>query len=483
MSRCFPFPPPGYEKKLRPEDVGILKEDKEKVKRHNKDKKDKKRERKEKKEKDKSDRKHKGKNRKDKHKDKREKHRGKKDKDKDQGIDKERSSISEEARLADNPSGIYSKADESKSVQELGRRIKDDEKGKKGNRFGEVNRDEQMDRFVGIQNFGFLGVDNNGKSMVANMCEANTNKFEGMPRPLGVVNTERKEEEEQPKGGNERMGHIKERGKSRGFDGKPWHSENHNRRTKKSPEDKDRKREEKEKVKGNNKVNNTEQDVFRAIATTDSIVVTNGEIPHVFRVKNNDAAPEGEIISKRKTVERNGLLHKDETRPAKIPRPATTHEMPVNVSKVDTLQTPNIITTAGHGGGGSELKVGNTVHIINGKKSVSPTITTAYQISIRCPDEIAKPSKKPHRPKHIDETSKKSPHPDLKFLSQILSVPKMEEWNECDGQEWLFVCKDESSSATKCMDIPSADIEQQVWSEARHCISADIVALPYVIPY
>ncbi|CAH9102063.1 unnamed protein product [Cuscuta europaea] len=166
-----------------------------------------------------------------------------------------------------------------------------------------------MDRFVGIQNFGFLGVDNNGKSMVANMCEANTNKFEGMPRPLGVVNTERKEEEEQPKGGNERMGHIKERGKSRGFDGKPWHSENHNRRTKKSPEDKDRKREEKEKVKGNNKVNNTEQDVFRAIATTDSIVVTNGEIPHVFRVKNNDAAPEGEIISKRKTVERNGLLH------------------------------------------------------------------------------------------------------------------------------------------------------------------------------
>lgn len=26
MSRCFPFPPPGYEKKLRPEEGDLLKE-------------------------------------------------------------------------------------------------------------------------------------------------------------------------------------------------------------------------------------------------------------------------------------------------------------------------------------------------------------------------------------------------------------------------------------------------------------------------
>ncbi|KAF2286751.1 hypothetical protein GH714_026794 [Hevea brasiliensis] len=30
------------------------------------------------------------------------------------------------------------------------------------------------------------------------------------------------------------------------------------------------------------------------------------------------------------------------------------------------------------------------------------------------------------------------PHPDVKYLSQILSIPEMEEWPDANDQEWLF---------------------------------------------
>lgn len=52
MSRCFPFPPPGYEKKIRTDEADPLVKDKYKEKKHKKDKE--KREGKEKKSKDRS---------------------------------------------------------------------------------------------------------------------------------------------------------------------------------------------------------------------------------------------------------------------------------------------------------------------------------------------------------------------------------------------------------------------------------------------
>ncbi|KAL0459939.1 UNVERIFIED_CONTAM: hypothetical protein Slati_0621100 [Sesamum latifolium] len=78
MSRCFPFPPPGYERKIGSDDVNLIVKEKHKEKKH-KDKKDKdKKERSERKEKERSEGKHKeDKDRKEK------KHRDKKDKKKD----------------------------------------------------------------------------------------------------------------------------------------------------------------------------------------------------------------------------------------------------------------------------------------------------------------------------------------------------------------------------------------------------------------
>ncbi|XP_047169694.1 cylicin-2-like [Vigna umbellata] len=90
MSRCFPFPPPGYLKKTITDEVGLLTKEKQKERKHKKDKKDKeKRETKEKRDREGRDGKHKEK------KDKKEKHREKKkDKDKDRNKGRDKSKIS-----------------------------------------------------------------------------------------------------------------------------------------------------------------------------------------------------------------------------------------------------------------------------------------------------------------------------------------------------------------------------------------------------
>ncbi|RVW21428.1 hypothetical protein CK203_108813 [Vitis vinifera] len=47
------------------------------------------------------------------------------------------------------------------------------------------------------------------------------------------------------------------------------------------------------------------------------------------------------------------------------------------------------------------------------------------------------------------EASAKQPHPDSKYLSQILSVPKIEECSNFDDQEWLFSSKNLSQRRWK----------------------------------
>lgn len=83
-------------------------------------------------------------------------------------------------------------------------------------------------------------------------------------------------------------------------------------------------------------------------------------------------------------------------------------------------------------------------------------------------------------------STRKRPHSDLKYLDQILNVPKREELHEVDDdeQEWLFgqpgvklLKKQRADSATSSVENP------QVWSQALRIESADIVALPYVVPF
>lgn len=113
----------------------------------------------------------------------------------------------------------------------------------------------------------------------------------------------------------------------------------------------------------------------------------------------------------------------------------------------------------------------------------------------KCTDQIILPPKTPHHdlsninvaskgPKvkdHASEASRRPPHPDLKYLNQILTVPVVGDWSENDDQEWLFSKK----GPLKKPETESVrhDEELQVWSGAVHIESADVCALPYVIPY
>lgn len=77
---------------------------------------------------------------------------------------------------------------------------------------------------------------------------------------------------------------------------------------------------------------------------------------------------------------------------------------------------------------------------------------------------------------------KKSPHPDSKYLSQVYSVPKMEELSDSDSQEWLFSSNTSQATKPKLEDTEGEET-RQVWADAMQIESADVYALPYVIPY
>nr|XP_043609422.1 WAS/WASL-interacting protein family member 2-like [Erigeron canadensis]XP_043609423.1 WAS/WASL-interacting protein family member 2-like [Erigeron canadensis]XP_043609424.1 WAS/WASL-interacting protein family member 2-like [Erigeron canadensis] len=75
---------------------------------------------------------------------------------------------------------------------------------------------------------------------------------------------------------------------------------------------------------------------------------------------------------------------------------------------------------------------------------------------------------------------KKPPHPDTKYLNQVLSVPKLDPWCAFDDQEWLY----NSKTGRPVSEKPTTEeLQVQVWSEAKHIESVDVCALPYVIPY
>ena len=83
-----------------------------------------------------------------------------------------------------------------------------------------------------------------------------------------------------------------------------------------------------------------------------------------------------------------------------------------------------------------------------------------------------------------EASAKKRPHSDLKYLDQILNVPERDEVDETEEQEWLF-----GQSGMKLLKKPktdsstSSDESQQVWNQALSIESADILALPYVVPF
>ncbi|KAA8548373.1 hypothetical protein F0562_000057 [Nyssa sinensis] len=528
MSRCFPFPPPGYEKKARADDADLIKKEKQREKRHKKEKRDKeKKEGKEKREKDRSD----GKNR-DK-KDRKEKQREKKkekekEKEKDKDKDREKASSSGEKRVSGQSESYIgekltqkeknrdkdkisnsdekkqaiqfrgydgekpirdslpaAESDHSRLVQELDRRIRDEKKGA-GRQLVEKftgadkKKDEGMDRLV-VNDTGTLAkgrekskdkrIDNNnmdaqgikdeagfsGNRMGQNIAGMVQNGFQEIPRPA-EKNIEKRVE-------------GKEKSKDKEGDNKQGEKRKDKDREKKSQtKDKDREKEKKkvEKVKERNDHKNTEQGKLKDSNKNDLIGTHNVKNLHLPKECDNSVATEGNL-KKRKVLGTNGFLH-DDVRPNKMPRP-TSHPLPENGRKLEPCQTP-ILTTSDKQGAANNLKVDNKERKRNGIIEVQPSLSISS----------TKPSPAITQADQIAEASMKQLHPDSKYLSQVLSVPKMDEWSDFDDQEWLFSCNDPPS---KKLEVSSVGINEAplVWAEALQIDSADVCALPYVIPY
>ncbi|KAE8677589.1 protein ELC [Hibiscus syriacus] len=508
MSRCFPFPPPGYDKKAsRTDDVDLLNKEKQKEKSHKKEKKDKekekreKKEKKEKREKDGSDGKHKDKDKKD----KKEKHKDR-EKKKEKGRDKEkdRSDNSEEKKFPGHPDG------------QNGEKISDDKKfpGKSDSHSGEKfmqkekGRDTDRSSFSGEKKLaghvsGYNGEKNGqnsylvedfrdsklvqelvgrvrdegagaGSQLVDKFMVSDRKKDEGMVRFVAKTANKLADEKEAIKksddrkfnvqgireetraGGNAMVPNLAGAAKAR-VEGIPKQVENNAERHVEGKE--------KIKEKGDDKIRDKCKEKEREKKS-------HGKDKDRDKAKeegNNGAFAE-ENLRKRKDMEKNGFLHVDDFKLNKLPKISSSQSLTGNGKTLEYCQAP-IPLTLDSKGPGTSLKVEHKERKLNDiveaqLSSVTPTkhLSSSAQAS------------------QIDEVSIKSPHPDSKYLSQVLSVPKMEEWSGVDDQSWLFHSTDPQSKKPK-VGFSEIDEPPQVWAGALQIESADIYALPYVIPY
>ncbi|WVZ92047.1 hypothetical protein U9M48_038144 [Paspalum notatum var. saurae] len=72
----------------------------------------------------------------------------------------------------------------------------------------------------------------------------------------------------------------------------------------------------------------------------------------------------------------------------------------------------------------------------------------------------------------------KQTHPDTKYLSQVHSIPSTPDFSEYIDQGWLF---SEDNVERKTERFEAAE-SCQVWSDAQLIGTADVIALPYVVP-
>lgn len=501
MSRCFPFPPPGYEKKARIEDTDLLTKEKHKEKKHKKDKKDKKdkdkREgSKEKKNKDKERSKEKHSDKKD----RKEKHKDKKDTDKE----KDKNQTSDAKRIGGQPgcnngdklgpSNLQNSENSgSKYVQDLARRIRNDDRatgsqiGQKiivtDPRRGELpgrtvehsigsrleEKEEANDRKVNGQR-NHVEVRSSGNAIVPGFPSVDQKRFQGIAKPVEKNDFGKKVEKDKNR--------HKE---NNNMDGKQKDRDRENKsRSKDKNRDKEKKKEEKAKeVTETNKDQIKLKDSSPKLKDSSTKLKNNGKgflnscntkPLDVLKTSSNNPAGEGNL-GKRKELEINGISHDNGIRPNKLPRPvSSSHQVMENGRKLEPCHTAGHLESKGQGGVHSR-KVDMKEHKSNGLMEVQkPIVCSSGPLLTKA------------RIIENGEASVKPPHPDSKYLNQILSVPKLEDcFDDFDNQVWLFNSDCVQSKKPK---VGSPEVGgTQVWAEALQIESADVTVLPYVIPF
>ncbi|KAL2332605.1 hypothetical protein Fmac_013818 [Flemingia macrophylla] len=529
MSRCFPFPPPGYDKKgitdkARTDDADLLKKEKHRDKKHKKEKRDK--EKKERRDKEGRDGKHKEK------KDRKEKHREKK-KDKDKERDKDKSKISaaiekefpgqaqglnagklhqKEVKPSDRKSVLLEdkltkqhannngeKAREnnhlaeenknSKFLLELDRRIRNNDGGAenqlvqkfttaehrmdegtlrlvaKGSGTWPDGKERLQDKGIDIRKVDRRGVWTEsqliGNATVQNHAENFHPGVGEMPKPL------EKNFEKPLEATVERKEKVKEKKDDKKGDKK----KNKEKGKKGHGKDKDRNKEKKkeEKAKGNAEHENREQQNKLKEGSKAVPLGSNS----FSQISSHENSAVGENHKKRKNIESNGVVHANDSRPSKLPK-LSPSPSPSHLTENGRILEPcqiSLLKTSNRLGAASNVKVDNAERRINGIIEALPSAVSPN----KTPTATA-----PADP--VSEAPAKPPHPDIKYISQVYSVPKADGWSDFEDQEWLFGSR--SSQETKSV-VKSSDVGDtvQVWAEAVHIEPADIFALPYVIPY
>ncbi|XP_077226798.1 uncharacterized protein LOC143860145 [Tasmannia lanceolata] len=482
MSRCFPFPPPGYEKKARNDDVDLLTKEKHKEKKLKKKDKEK-REGKDKKDKERStDKQREKKDRKEKHKDKT------KDKDKNNNSDKrieERTESSNGEKLGE----ISEQAqvlNDSKFTEELHRRIRDDR----------VAGNHMVETFIATNQRGIEGMGRAVEKVIEKRTDGKEKNKEkdGDDRRGG----EHKERDERRGTGNEICQNLidtdqrriagpgmgrpmekdavkrvegKERNKEkRGEDKKGDKHRDRDREEKRSRgKDKDRdrgKEKEKEKVKEKGENKHKEEDKSRESVKEHADMLN---IRPLYPPKDSEKAGTEGNLKKRKHFETNGFVHENEMRPNKFPRPASSSYVSMeNGSKLESRQIAMQSTSDSQVVTDSRKVEIKKEHKVNGIIEAQPPLVNA------------RPSFALNASENGEASTRLPPHPDSKYLSQILTVPKMGEWSDFDDQAWLFSHNNLCSKPKVSVEVGETP---QVWAEALRIDSADVCALPYVIPY
>ena len=94
----------------------------------------------------------------------------------------------------------------------------------------------------------------------------------------------------------------------------------------------------------------------------------------------------------------------------------------------------------------------------------------------RCSEEdIASVSSSGYR---SNKGYREQPHPDIKYLRQLYSIPPAQDFSDFIDQDWLF---SQDCEVLKAAAFQAAESDQ-VWSDAQLIDTADVIALPYVVP-
>ncbi|XP_057512355.1 uncharacterized protein LOC130794450 [Actinidia eriantha] len=515
MSRCVPFPPPGYEKKAGLGTTDLLTKEKHKEKKHNKDKDKEKREKKEKKkDQERSNGKHKEK------KDRKEKHKDRKDKDRDK--DKKITLVEKNIIVPLNDqygenhvSNCLQNGDstDSKFFLELGKRIKDNGGARENKMFPSISVTCQKNgvlpgRVVEIN----FGNSTEGKEKYKSKREGdrNGNGQQNKVDANGVANAFVQDFCAIDQRGVGVAGPVEEdvkKHKHKDSDGRVDKQKDRNHEKKSKSKDKDRTRKEKEeKVK--EKEPNKDHPILRE--SSKDRMDSHNTIPS-YLLKESDKSSTYKLnLGKRKEPEMNGFLHDDGLRPNKLPRliSSSSHQLVENGRKLEPRQTALQVVCERHATENNhkvEVKFSSSHQMLQNGRKLDPNPTAIWSGSesqkvsnsgktdkdvringfVEAQQLNACSSKLPSIPTQAKvkvEASAKLPHPDSKYLSHILSVPQVAEWSDFDDQEWWFN-RDKIHSEKPKLGSFEVDGTPQVWISALRIESVEVTALPYVIPF